>query len=68
MRALQFIPGHVTFKLRYNQIYQMETPEDSKLLGTRVLGPFDGALKSLPKILGPSEMETLKPSSPWLQS
>jgi hypothetical protein len=25
MRALEFIPGHVTFKLRYNQIYQMKT-------------------------------------------
>ena len=26
MRALQFITDLVTFKLRYNQIYQMKTP------------------------------------------
>ena len=25
MRALKFITGHVIFKLRYNQIYQMKT-------------------------------------------
>ena len=25
MRALQFITGHVIFKLRYNQIYQLKT-------------------------------------------
>ena len=25
MRALELITGHVTFKLRYNQIYQMKT-------------------------------------------
>ena len=25
MRASEFITGHVTFKLRYNQIYQMKT-------------------------------------------
>ena len=25
MRALEFITGHVTFKLRYDQIYQMKT-------------------------------------------
>ena len=25
MRAIEFITGHVTFKLRYNQIYQMKT-------------------------------------------
>ena len=25
MRALEFIRGHVIFKLRYNQIYQMKT-------------------------------------------
>ena len=26
MGALEFITGHVIFKLRYNQIYQMKTP------------------------------------------
>ena len=26
MRALKFITGHVIFKLRYNQIYQMKNP------------------------------------------
>ena len=25
MRALEFIRGHVIFKLRYNQIYQLKT-------------------------------------------
>ena len=25
MRALEFITGHVIFKLRYDQIYQMKT-------------------------------------------
>ena len=25
MKALKFIRGHVTFKLRYNQIYQLKT-------------------------------------------
>ena len=25
MRALKFITGHVIFKLRYNQIYQLKT-------------------------------------------
>ena len=25
MRELEFLTGHVTFKLRYNQIYQMKT-------------------------------------------
>ena len=25
MRALEFITGHVIFKLRYNQIYQLKT-------------------------------------------
>ena len=25
MRALEFIIGHVIFKLRYNQIYQLKT-------------------------------------------
>ena len=25
MRALEFLTGHVIFKLRYNQIYQMKT-------------------------------------------
>ena len=28
MRALEFITGHVTFKLWYNQIYQMKTIMD----------------------------------------
>ena len=27
MRALEFITGHVIFKLRYNQIYQLKTTE-----------------------------------------
>ena len=26
MRALEFITGHVIFKLRYDQIYQMKAP------------------------------------------
>ena len=25
MRALEFLTGHVIFKLRYNQIYQLKT-------------------------------------------
>ena len=25
MRDLEFLSGHVTFKLRYNQIYQLKT-------------------------------------------
>ena len=25
MRALEFLTGHVSFKLRYNQIYQLKT-------------------------------------------
>ena len=25
MRAIEFITGHVIFKLRYNQIYQLKT-------------------------------------------
>ena len=29
MRALQFITDHVTFKLHYNQIYQMKTTQDT---------------------------------------
>ena len=28
MRALEFITGHVTFKLRYNQIYKLKTTMD----------------------------------------
>ena len=28
MRALRFIRGHVIFKLRYDQIYQMKTTLD----------------------------------------
>ena len=28
MRALEFITGHVIFKLRYSQIYQMKTTLD----------------------------------------
>ena len=29
MRALEFVTGHVIFKLRYNQIYQLKTtPSD----------------------------------------
>ena len=28
MRALKFIRGHVIFKLRYNQIYQLKTTYD----------------------------------------
>ena len=27
MRALEVITGHVTFKLRYDQIYQMKTTQ-----------------------------------------
>ena len=26
MRDFEFLTGHVTFKLRFNQIYQMKTP------------------------------------------
>jgi hypothetical protein len=29
MRALEFITGHVIFKLRYDPIYQMKTTFDS---------------------------------------
>ena len=33
MRALKFIRGHVIFKLRYNEIYQMKPPQvDIKML------------------------------------
>ena len=28
MRALEFITGHVTFKLRYNKIYKLKTNMD----------------------------------------
>ena len=28
MRPLEFITGHVIFKLRYDQIYQMKTTDD----------------------------------------
>ena len=28
MRALEFITGHVIFKLHYNQIYQMKTTDN----------------------------------------
>ena len=28
MRALEFITGHMIFKLRYNQIYQLKTTND----------------------------------------
>ena len=31
MRALKFITGHVIFKLRYNQIYQLKTTKTSLL-------------------------------------
>ena len=32
MRDLEFLTGHVTFKLPYNQIYQMKNPKiDAKL-------------------------------------
>ena len=29
MRELEFLTGHVTFKLCYNQIYQLETTSSS---------------------------------------
>ena len=32
MRALQFISDHVIFKLCYNQIYQVKTPQDANEL------------------------------------
>ena len=32
MRALQFFTGHVTFKLHYNQIYQMKTTLEAYLI------------------------------------
>ena len=32
MRALEFLTGHVIFKLRYNQIYQLKTTLDKKYL------------------------------------
>ena len=28
MRALEFLTGHVIFKLRYNQTYQLKTTQD----------------------------------------
>ena len=28
MRALEFLTGHVIFKLHYNQIYQLKTTPD----------------------------------------
>ena len=30
MRALEFVTGHVIFKLRYNQIYQLKTTYDTQ--------------------------------------
>ena len=38
MRALKFIRGHVTFKLRYNQIYQLKTTTVADF--TNVLEPL----------------------------
>ena len=36
MRALEFITGHVIFKLRYNQIYQLKTTHNwSELLSSK---------------------------------
>ena len=32
MRDLGFLTGHVTFKLRYNQIYQLKTTTLEKVL------------------------------------
>ena len=32
MRALEFITGHVIFKLRFNQIYQMKTTKSLSLI------------------------------------
>ena len=31
MRVLEFLTGHVIFKLRYNQIYQMKTTHMAKM-------------------------------------
>ena len=32
MRALEFLTGHVIFKLRYNQIYQLKTTLEATYL------------------------------------
>jgi hypothetical protein len=37
MRALEFITGHVTFKLCYNQIYQLKTTNVPVELRIRIL-------------------------------
>ena len=37
MRALEFITGHVIFKLRYNQIYQLKTTHKVKNLWIKSL-------------------------------
>ena len=39
MRDLEFLTGHVTFKLRYNQIYQLKTTkqeDNNKSAGNRI--------------------------------
>ena len=32
MRALEFITGHVIFKLRYNQMYQLKTTLEALMM------------------------------------
>ena len=37
MRAFEFITGHVTFKLRYNQIYQLKTTQIAVTFPVKIL-------------------------------
>ena len=41
MRALQFITDHVIFKLRYDQIYQMKTTQETYECVMEIMKRFD---------------------------
>ena len=41
MRALEFIRGHVIFKLRYDQIYQMKTTQETYECVMEIMKRFD---------------------------
>ena len=51
MRALEFITGHVIFKLYYNQIYQLKTTQGSKQIQMRLDKGFGSIMELLKDVL-----------------
>ena len=58
MRALEFITGHVIFKLRYNQIYQLKTTLKINLLVGKNRNKYTEILRAHPTFIDNSSSTT----------